>query len=238
MLVPFAAMYLLWQDRARLSHVKVQPAWIGLIVVVLAQAARLFGLAFLFESAERYSMVLTLAGLVILMGGWQLFRATAHILAFLLLAIPLPGALHNHISSPLQNLATSGAVATLELLGVVVSQEGNTLLLDHRVPVAVAEACSGLRMLTAFVFVSALLAFVVARPRWQKAVILLSSVPIAFVANLVRLVITALLFLWTSDAVANRFFHDFAGWTMMPLAFALLAGELWLMSRLVVEEPR
>ena len=128
-------------------------------------------------------------------------------------------------------------MATLELFGISVGQNGHVLMLNNRVPVAVAEACSGLRMLTAFIFVSAVFAYLIPRPRWQKVIVLLSCIPIAIVANLLRLVATALLFLWTNDHIANRFFHDFAGWTMMPIAVTLLMGELWVMSRLVVEEP-
>jgi high-affinity Fe2+/Pb2+ permease len=54
----------------------------------------------------------------------------------------------------------------------------------------------------------------------------------------VRLVVTALLFMWTTSSIANQFFHDFAGLTMMPLAVFMLMGELWLLSKLVIEEQR
>jgi hypothetical protein len=36
---------------------------------------------------------------------------------------------------------------------------------------------------------------------------------------------------------AETFFHDFAGLLMMPLAVLILAGELWLMRKLVVPDP-
>ena len=156
---------------------------------------------------------------------------------FLFLMVPLPGRIHNLISGPLQKLATTGAVFCLELIGITVAREGNIIVLNDRVPVAVAEACSGLRMLTAFVVVASVLAYIVNRPRWQKVVLLCSSVVVAIVCNLIRLVVTAGLFLYTSSAAAERFFHDFAGWTMMPLAILLLLGELWIMAQLVVDEP-
>jgi exosortase/archaeosortase family protein len=104
--------------------------------------------------------------------------------------------------------------------------------------VAVAEACSGLRMLTAFVVVSATLAYLVNRPRWQKGVLLVSSVPIAIACNLARLVVTAALFGAGYSKAAGTFFHDFAGLVMMPLAVFILAGELWLMKRLVIPDKK
>jgi exosortase/archaeosortase family protein len=101
---------------------------------------------------------------------------------------------------------------------------------------AVAEACSGLRMLTAFVIVAAFVAYMVKRPRWQKAALLLSSIPIAVACNILRLCVTAALFMLVSAEVGQKFFHDFAGVAMMPAAALLLFAELWLMNMLIVPE--
>lgn len=232
-----AALYLLWHDRKALAACRVRPAWTwGAALLLIALAARTFGLLFHFKSAERYSLVLTIAAIVLLVGGVQVFRLCKWVLLFLLLLVPLPGRIHNLISDPLQGLATGGAVVMLELLGIPVVRQGNVIVLNPDVMLAVAEACSGLRMLTAFVMVAATLAYVVERPRWQKAVLLISSIPVAIVCNLARLVATALLCLVTSDEWAERFFHDFAGLVMMPLAILVLFGELWVLSKMVIEE--
>jgi len=63
-----------------------------------------------------------------------------------------------------------------------------------------------------------------------------AAVPVAVVCNLLRLVVTALLFLSVDADFAVRFFHDFAGWTMMPLAVGLLLGLLALLSRLSISD--
>jgi exosortase len=235
-LVPLAALYLLWHDRKKLARCEVRPCWWGAIVILAAQAARAYGLVFLFESAERYSLVLTIIGLTLLVGGGQVFRQVFWILLFLFLMVPLPGRIHNMISGPLQGFATALAVATLELLGVTVVREGHTMLLNDSVPLAVAEACSGLRMLTAFVVVAFVLAYVVNRPRWQKTILVLSCIPVAIVCNQIRLVATALLFLVVSSQVGEKFFHEFAGLTMMPMAVLILAAELWILSHMVIED--
>lgn len=235
-LVPLAALYMLWNERKNLANCRVTPCWWGIGLILLGQSAQMFGLIALFESAERYGFLLTVAGLVLLTTGKEVFWRVRWILLFLFLMIPLPGRVHNLISGPLQNFSTTGAVITLELLGITVTREGNVMLLNHNVPVAVAEACSGLRMLTAFVMVAAVLAYLVNRPRWQKTVLVLSSIPVAIFCNLIRLVVTALLFLTVSSEVAETFFHDFAGWVMMPLAVLILVGEMWIMARLVIED--
>lgn len=235
-LVPLAALYLLWHDRKELLGCRIQPCWWGLVLLVIAQAGRAYGLFYLFESAERYALVLSIVGLVLLIAGWQAFWRVKWILLFLFLMVPLPGRLHNFISGPLQSFATVGAVYTLELIGMTVTREGNVMVLNHEVQLAVAEACSGLRMLTAFVVVAFVLAYMVDRPAWQRTALVLSSVPVAILCNIVRLVVTAELFLVADSEFAERFFHDFAGLTMMPIAVLMLVGELALMSYVVVDE--
>jgi len=236
-LVPIVALYLLWNDRAALGRLPRRPAWLaGLAIIAVAQAAMFFGLALLFESAERYGAILTAVGVIVLVTGRQFSWRIKWILAFLFLMVPLPGRVHNLISGPLQDIATRSAVVTLELLGTTVSREGNVMVLNENTRLAVAEACSGLRMLTAFIVVAYTLAYLVNRPGWQKAVVLFSSIPVAIACNTARLIVTAWLFLWTSSELAEAFFHDFAGLTMMPAAVFLLALELWLMNKIVVPE--
>ncbi len=236
-IVPLAAAYLAWQDRDQLRPCRIAPCWWGLGLLVVALCLRLFGLVFFYVSLERYAFVLSLAGLVLLLYGREIFGRLRWVLAFLLLMVPLPGAVHNRISNPLQTFATAGAVFLLEVFGIMVSREGNVMLLNGQTEVAVAEACSGLRMLTAFVVVAAVLAYLIKAPRWQKVVLLASSVPVAIACNLIRLVATAVLYMVTESSVAEKFFHDFAGLTMMPLAIVMLLGELWLLRRLVVDDP-
>lgn len=236
-LVPIAALWLVWHDRAELGRCRISPCWWGIGLILLAQAARAYGLVFLFDSAQRYSLVVTIAGLVLLIGGRELFRQSGWILIFLFLMVPLPGRVHNMISGPLQAQATSGAVFLLELVGLTVGREGNVILLNGSVELAVAEACAGLRMLTAFVVVAAFFAYIVNRPRWQKATLVISSVPIAIVCNLVRLCMTAGLYLVASSDIAEKFFHDFAGLIMMPMAIGILVAELALMNKLVIPDP-
>jgi exosortase len=190
----------------------------------------------MFESASRYALVLGVAGLVLMVAGWQVFRRVLWIMLFLFLMVPLPGRVHNVISGPLQGLATSGSVFLLEAFGIRVSQQGNVVTLNGTTPLAVAEACSGLRMLTAFVMVAAFIAYMVKRSRGKKAVLLLSSIPVGVICNIVRIFLTALLMVLVSAAAAEKFFHDFAGLVMMPVAVLLLFGELWVMDKLIIPE--
>lgn len=235
--VPLVAIYLLWEKRSLLKTQEVRPFWPAALIVLAAEAARYKGLLDLRQSVERYAFVLEVIGLVWWIGGGALFRRVFWILAFLFLMVPLPGRVHNAISNPLQAHATTAANFVLDLAGIVVRREGNILTLNDRVQVGVVEACSGLRMMTTFLIVAAFLALSIRRPAWQKIVLVMSSVPVAIACNVVRVVATAWLLLATDGSRAvEKYFHDFAGYAMMPVAVVLLVGELWLLSKLVVED--
>lgn len=235
-LVPLVALYWVWEKRRALRTCRIRPCWWALSLLLLAQATRTFGLLFFYESVERYALVLTVAGLVMLVAGWQVFWRLRWVLAFLLLMVPLPGRVHNAVAGPLQRSAATSTAFALEVIGADVARQGNVLSLGPQTSVGVAEACSGLRMLTAFVIVASVFAFSVNRPRWQRIVLIVSSIPIAIACNVIRLVVTVLLYAATSSSVAERFFHDCAGITMMPLAVVILVGELWLMRVLVLPD--
>lgn len=238
-LVPLVAVFFVWVARKRLADLTLRPCWAGgLALLLLAQAARAYGVLFLFESADRYSLVLTIVALVLLVAGTEVFWRVKWILLFLFLMVPLPGRIHNLINGPLQSFASTASVFVLEAFGVRVSQQGNVVTLDGRIPMAVAEACSGLRMLTAFIIVAAFVAYMVKRPTWQKTVLVLSSIPVAVLCNVLRLVATAVLFLHASTETAEKFFHDFAGLVMMPAAVMLMFGQLWLLAAITQTDPK
>ena len=237
-LVPLIALFLLWRERKNLRECLLKPCWLGgIALLILAQTARFFGLMFMFQSIDNYSLVLSIAGLVLMVAGWEVFRRVLWIILFLFLMLPLPGRVHNMISGPLQNMASTGSVFLMEAFGVRVSQQGNVMMLNQNIPLAVAEACSGLRMLTAFIIIAAFVAYMVKRSRLKKAVILISSIPVAVICNIVRIFVTAVIMLQISTEAGEKFFHDFAGLVMMPIAVLLLFGELWLLDKLIIPEP-
>jgi exosortase len=244
LLVPFLTVYVLWSRRRDLARCSVKPCLWGVFVFVAAQALRFFGLFFMYGSATRLSIALTIGALVLLLFGWQLVRKVATVLLFLCLMLPWPNQVQAAVAQPLQRWATSSAVFCLEAAGYDVIQEGNVIRIGYEVmtegnmvdlewtSVAVAEACNGLRMVTAFFVISGLVVLLVKRAWWEKMIILASSLPIALLCNTVRLSITAVFFTVLEGEQWEKIFHDFGGYAMMPLALAAIVGELWLLAKL------
>ena len=236
LLVPFLAVYILWSRRHDIAQCRIRPSLWGLFAFVSAQGARLFGLFFMYGSAERLSIALSIAAVVLLLFGWQLFRKVSTVLLFLCLMLPWPNRVQAAVALPLQHWATSSAVFCLETIGYEVVQEGNVIHIGQAT-VAVAEACNGLRMITAFFVISSLVILLVKREWWEKLLVLASSLPIALLCNTVRLTITAIAFTMLSGEYWEKIFHDFGGYAMMPLALGMVVLELWLLTKITTVSP-
>jgi exosortase len=231
LLVPFLAIYILWTRRSDIDLCPIKPSAWGVPAFAGAQMIRFLGLFLMYSSAERLSIILSVVALVLLLFGWQLFKKISPILLFLCLMLPLPNLIQGFVGLHLQRYATASAVFCLEVIGYEIMREGNIIIIGDAT-VAVAEACNGLRMITAFLVISGLVVLLVKRSWWEKLVILASSLPIALLCNTVRLTITAVFFTVLEGEHWEQIFHDFGGYAMMPLALAAIVAELWLLTKL------
>ncbi len=231
LLVPFLAIYVLWSRRHDITNCPIRPCILGLFAFVAAQGIRLIGLFLMYGSLEMLSIALSIAALVLFFFGWRLFRKVSTILLFLCLMLPWPKQVEAAVALPLQRWATSSAVFCLQIMGYEVVAEGNIIHIGQAT-VAVAEACNGLRMITAFFVIGGLVALLVERAWWQKLIVLASCLPIALVCNTARLTITAIAFTIVNHENLEVVFHDFGGYAMMPLALAGIVAELWLLAKL------
>lgn len=231
LLVPFLAVYILWARRRDIIKCNIKPCLWGVVALLAAQAVRFFGLFYMYSSAERLSILLTIAALLLLLFGRQLLLKVSTVLLFLCLMLPWPNRVQTAMSLPFQQWATSSAVFCLETFGYEVFREGNIIHIGQA-SVAVAEACNGLRMVTAFFVINGLVVLLIKRQWWEKLIILASSIPIALLCNTTRLAITAAAFTVLNGEQWESMFHDFGGYAMMPLALAAVVIELKLLTQL------
>lgn len=232
MLVPFLAAYVVWSRRQEFSSIPVRSVVLaGGAAVAVTQGIRMAGLFYMYQSAERLSLPLAVAALVLLLLGWRYLWRLTGVLLFLCLMLPWPNRIQQMLAVPLQQWATGSAVFCLELGGWNVLRDGNIIRIGDT-SVAVAEACNGLRMITAFFVISGLVVLLTRREWWAKAVVLASSLPIALLCNTLRLAVTSVAFTVIESEEWRQGFHDYGGYAMMPLALAMVVGELWVLARL------
>jgi exosortase len=231
-LVPVFSGYLIWQRRARLAAVAPKGSWIaGLPILLLG-----LGLLILGEvGAERFvaasSMVVVVAGLVLLNLGPEFSRGVAFPLAYWLFAIPIPTIVFYAIAFPLQQLAAANAAWTLDLLGVPVLLDGNVIHLSQ-ITLGVTEACSGIRSLVSMLALAVAWGALSFGSPWATVVLAASAVPITVIANAGRVVATGLIGQYVSIEYATGVFHTLSGWVIFLIAFAGLLGVHALLRRL------
>ena len=219
--VPLFALFVLWQDRKRLRAIPSDRSWGGLPLVLLSLLMLVLGVlgAELFFS--RVSLLILLAGLIILFRGWTFFRAILFPWAFLILMIPIPSLILQQVTFPLQLLASKLATDLLELVGVPVLRQGNVIVLAS-MPLDVAEACSGIRSLLTLVTLAIIYGYLMETRIWVRVVLALSAVPIAVAANSFRIFGTGLLVQYWDPDKAEGFFHTFSGWLIFVVALIML----------------
>ncbi len=219
--VPLFSAFVVWQERKRLAAIAPKPSWFGLVIMAGALAVLTVGVLGVELFLSRSSLVFLLAGLVVYFAGWHYLRQVLFPWACLFLMIPIPVIIFNQIAFPLQLLASRFASSILPLLGVPVMQEGNILQLPF-MRLEVAQACSGIRSLMSLGTLAIIYGYFLEPKIWRRVLLALASVPIAIVANGLRVVVTGLLVQYWDPARAEGFFHEFQGWLIFVLSLLLL----------------
>jgi exosortase len=235
-LVPlFGLSMLFWWRQPIAQPVPTWERMAGLGLLVASFGLRLLMARYRIVTIDMYTFVPALAGVMLMVGGWSLFRWAWAPVAFLIFMYPLPDEATRYLLGPLQTLATIVSTFALQTLGMDAFREGNTILVGE-MQLGVVDACSGLRMLTIFIALSVAIVMLGDREWWENVVIMASSIPIALLVNSVRITVTGLLYQLASSETAEMVFHDLAGWVMMPMALALLFLEQKLLANLFLEE--
>src|SRR5271163_2252680 len=220
-LVPFFAIFLIWDKRKYLNTVPVRQSWAGITLVLFALCVLILGVYGVELFTARISFVLLMTGLIWTFSGWAMVRALRFPLLVLVLAIPFPAILFNQITFPLQLLASRIASDILPLLGVPTLHEGNVIELPV-MKLEVAEACSGIRSLMSLFTLAVFYGYFLERTNRRRVIMALASIPIAVTANVARIVGTGLCVQYWDPDKALGFFHEFSGWVMFVISLACL----------------
>ncbi len=234
--VPLFSAYLVWQDRERLRRLTSHPSLWGIVGLGLGLLLFVVGSAGAELFLQRFSMVVVLAGLLLVILGADHLRTLAFPLAFLVFAVPIPAVIRNVIAFPLQLFAAQTATVCLSAAGVPVMREGNVIALAQTT-LEVADACSGIRSLQALLALAAVYGYLSQRKTWKRLVLFASAVPIAIAANAFRVSGTGFLAHFFGLEVAQGFYHSLAGYLMFGVAFVGMLAVGSLLNRFAPDGP-
>jgi exosortase len=230
-LIPPLAAYLTWERRTRLAALPLKPAATGLIVVAGSLAVLIAGRLGAELFLTRMSLLGTLAGTTVFLYGWAHLRVLAFPLACMLLMIPLPSIVFNQIAFPLQLWASRFGEAALNAASIPVLREGNVIVLANTT-LEVAEACSGIRSLVSLLTLAIVLGYFTESRALPRVVLALSAVPVAIVANGLRVAATGVAAHYYGAAAAQGVLHTSSGWVVFVVSFGAMLGIQRAMARL------
>ncbi len=220
LIIPIAA-YLVWERRADLAAARDSPSWVGLAVVAVSLMMLVAGQLGAELFLTRVSLIGVLAGALLFLYGWEHLRIAWFPLAFLILMIPVPAIIFNQIAFPLQLLASRFGETVLQLFNIPVLREGNVITLANT-QLEVAEACSGIRSLISLLTLGIVYGYFTDKRLSVRAILAIATIPVAIIANGLRVAGTGIAAYRYGQEAAQGFFHEFSGWVVFVVSLVLM----------------
>ncbi|MAJ47425.1 MAG: hypothetical protein CBC35_09325 [Planctomycetes bacterium TMED75] len=242
--VPFIALWFVVLKRDKILALPLRPSWSGLAFLLMGILVYMLGSVgpkqLIHSHVRAVGVCLSFLGLIVGFGGWRFFKECSFPFFYLFaFGIVISKRIMTPFTNDLQDISASGAWLVFYVFGFDVDLAGNTLTVydgDVSYPLNVAEACSGMRMLVAFLALGTAMAYVGLDRTWQRVLLILLGVPVAVFVNILRVVTLGLLSRYDVNFVSGEF-HTFVGMVWLIPAFLVFILLMWIVRKLVVESP-
>jgi len=238
-IVLIVALYLIWRSRAALltpgdEKPSAAIGWpvlaLGLLIYALGRSQDII----LFEVG---SQIPVLIGALLITTGFSAVRAMWFPLFFLLFMVPLPGFIVDAATGPLKQYISVIAEHILYAVGYPIARTG-VILTIGQYQLLVADACSGLHSMFSLTAMGLLYLYLMQRTSMARNLILIASIlPIAFAANVVRVMILVLVTYHFGDEAGQGFVHDFAGILLFVVGLLFLFALDGLLGLFFPDKP-
>jgi exosortase len=226
LVIPFIAGWFVWLNRERILVAPLKPSITGLVIVVLGvlwfSMASLGPVTFRHHNIMGMGVGAVIFGLVLTFCGWRAMRWMWFPVVYLVVfSQTISDRFLDLVTFQLQGIATVGGEIGLSLIGYDVAREGHTLNIYYNeqvIPINIAEACSGMRMLVAFLALGVAMAYRGLDTWWQRSILVLMAVPTALIVNILRVITLGVLSTQDSNFAAGDF-HSMIGLLWLMPAF-------------------
>lgn len=239
-IIPLFSLFLLYNWREQILAAPRRACYWGWVFILAAILIRTAALVLIHNNwIAELTIPLMIFGVVLYLCGPRIARLTFVPIFFLALAMPLPDSIYQSISLRLQNLAATLSTALMRMFGAKIAVNASfmqvTSMSGQVHPLQVAEACSGVRSLMAFVALGVAMAYVQERPFWQRLIIMLMGIPIALVVNVLRVAATSTMYVFDKPELGQDFMHTAMGMVLLIPALLLLFLLTQLLDGLYVD---
>ncbi|MFQ3549466.1 MAG: exosortase/archaeosortase family protein [Armatimonadota bacterium] len=233
-LVPPISGYFIWKKWNDIKTIERKPTVVGLYIILFALIFHLTGIILDITGPSGVSLIILIVGLLMYLHSFEIVKLLWFPLAFLVFMIPVPGGVLDIVGLPLQMWASISTASMLRTIGIDVYREGVNLSVPG-FKFEVALACSGMSSLVALVSVTAVFAYISKLPTLYKWILFALALPIALIANIIRITTIALVgYKWGPEA-AGDIYHDYSSPILFMAAilflFLLSWGFEWISSR-------
>jgi len=241
-IVLVVTLFLIWQQRAvfmadagKPTGVEAATGWTLLVVGLLAYALGRSQDILLFEVGSQIPVIL---GMLLITVGVRAARAMWFALFFLLFMIPLPGFVVDAATGPLKQYISVIAEQVLYAAGYPVARSG-VMLTIGQYQLLVADACSGLHSMFSLSAMGLLYLYLMQRTSTARNLIIMAAIlPIAFAANIVRVMVLILVTYHLGDEAGQGFLHGFAGIMLFVIGLLFLFVLDWMLGFIFPDRPR
>ena len=220
-LIPFVSAYLIWQRREEWKVFSPKRSKWGIRLIVPGLVIHILSSIFRVYFSSGLSMIVVLLGLCLHFFGGKITRKILFPILFLFFMVPMPLVVIANISFKLKIFAAQIAETVLNSMRIPAVREGSLIKMRHAY-VMVDDVCSGLRSLISLTALGSIFAYWMKAEMGKRLLLFLSTIPIAIITNVFRVVfLSAIAEIW-GPKYAVGFTHDLSGFLVFALAFVLL----------------
>ena len=243
LIIPFASGYFVWIKRDFIFANPLRPSWWGLAIMILGIAwymiCNLGPAALAHHNIRASGFGITLVGIGVLLLGWSAMKYIWFPLFYMLAFFQtVSERLMNIVTYRMQDISAKGAYIFLNIIGIETDLSGNVLTIfkdGNPMQLNVAEACSGMRMLVAFLALGVAMAYLSLPKLWQQILLVALGIPISIFVNVLRVSSLGILGMFDQNFMSGEFHHMIGLVWLLPAFFSYLA-VLWILSKFLVEE--
>ena len=232
-------LWLIWTKRAALVDPSARPAPVaGIGLLLLGLVLYVVGRAVDIALFEISALAPIFAGAVLAMRGWKVLRVFWFPIFFVAFMVPLPGTFTDALTGPLKQFVSAIAEQVLYSASYPIARNG-VMLTIGQYQLLVADACSGLNTMFSLSALGMLFIYVMARRSWLHNFIMLGSIlPIAFIANVIRVLVLILITYHFGDEAGQGYLHGSSGIVLLMVALLALLGLDSILARVIKSRNR
>ena len=218
-------LWLFWGLREKISKTAENPAYIlGCSTFALGLSIYAIGRIFSISIFEMGSQILIVSGLLLVLKGTDALKTAWFPVAYLIFMIPLPGILVDAMTGPLKAVISNIVVNVLYTVDYPIARTG-VMITIGQYQLMVADACSGLHSMFSLSALGTLFMYITGRKSVaHNMIMILAILPIAFISNIIRVIVLVLVTYHFGDEAGQGFIHASAGFLLMGVALASLFG--------------